>query len=69
MRDRNSKTRKAQEEDKKKRPCHYCDKTGKNKYLDEQGLRQRDLTLYVKRLSSVRFPMGSREQFLMHSLS
>lgn len=41
VRDRNSKTRKAEEEDKKKRACHYCDKTGKNKYLGEQGLGQR----------------------------
>lgn len=68
VRDRNSKTRKAEEEDKK-RPRLYFDKTGKNKHLDEQGLGQRDLTLCVKRLSPAWSPAGSREQFLVRSLS
>lgn len=68
VRDRNSKTRKAEGEDEK-RPRYYSDKTGKNKYLDEQGLGQRDLTLCVKRLSPAWSPVGSREQFLMRSLS
>lgn len=49
MRDRNSKTRKAEEEDKK-RPHSNSDKMGKNKHLDERWLGQRDLTPCVKRL-------------------
>lgn len=36
---------------KTKKTHPYSDKTGKNKHLDEQRLRQRDLTLCVKRLS------------------
>jgi len=68
VRDRNSKTRKAEEEDKK-RPHSNSDKMGKNKHLDERWLGQRDLTPCVKRLFPALFPMGSREQFLVCSLS